>query len=224
MTGQTLLDLMETLGPELLLQSGEADVTKGLLILNAAQDAFETLAAQYPQFLGGAVGTVVTVQNQEYTAFPTGLLRVDGLDMLDPVTSRPAYPMTVKRQRGGHTYGSPWWWQYVSSSSTTAKPSVYWTNGTRIYWDPVPDAVYTIRYYGWAAAADITASGTFAYPDVVALPIASLACKFIRTGLDDPTQDLMSIAKDSLSSTIDALGNFNRDGAHDLIYKYNHDT
>ena len=42
-TGQTVLDLMEVLAPELQLQSAEADVVKGLIVLNRAQSAFEML-------------------------------------------------------------------------------------------------------------------------------------------------------------------------------------
>lgn len=223
MTGQTLLNLMEGLGPELQLQSGEADQVKGLLFLNAVQDVFESMAAQYPQFKGGGVGTITTTINQEYVTFPSGLLRLDGLDMLG-TDNLPAYPLSVKRQRGGHRYGSPFWWNYITSTTTTAKPAVYWTNGSNIYLDPVPDAVYSLRYYGFIRAADITASGTFAYDDIVALPLAALATKIIRTGLDDPTQDIMGIAKETLNQVIDALSGFNRDGAHDLIYTYNHDT
>lgn len=224
MTGQTLLNLMEGLSPELQLQSGEGDVTKGLLFLNAAQDIFESLAAQHPQVLGGQVGNITTTQNQEYVTYPTGLLRLDGLDMLDSVSLLPTFAMEPRRARGGHRFGSPFWWTYVSTNTATAVPAIYWTNGTRIYFDPVPDATYTLRYYGFVAAADITALGTFAYQDIVALPLASLATKIIRMGLDDPTQDITAVAKDTLNATLDTLSGFNRDGAHELIYRYKHDT
>src|SRR4051812_32985844 len=103
MTGQGLLDRMELLNAELQLQAGEADVTKGLLSLNVAQDYFESVAAQRGKLFGSAVGTVVTAANTESTAYPTGLLRLDRLQYIDPVTSRPAGDLTPIRRTGGHS-------------------------------------------------------------------------------------------------------------------------
>lgn len=223
-TGQSILNLMESLSPELQLQSGENDVTKGLAILNASQDLLETLLAANPQVLGGAVGTVSTTANQEYTTFPSGVLRLDGLDLLDSngAVIQPIFPT---RQRGGHAYNKAGWAQLVGAGAGMAgRPAVYWTNGTRLYWGPTPDTVYTVRYYGFASASDITASGTFAYPDSAMLPLASLSVRIIRTGLDDPAGDVMSLAKDILNPYIDMVANFNRDGSHGLQYDYNHDT
>lgn len=222
-TGQTILNLMEALDPELQLQSGESDVTKGLAVLNAAQDAFESLASQHPQVFGSAVSTLTTTQNQEYTTYPSGLLRLDGLDMLDS-DSLPEYQIRSKKQRGGHRYGRPYWWDYISTTAM-GKPAVYWTNGTRIYWDPIPDAsTYVIRYYGFAAAADITASGTFTYPDMVVLPLASFAVRILRTGLDDPIADISALGKDIIGPVVTSLAGFNRDGGHGYVYMFNHDT
>jgi hypothetical protein len=223
-TGQSLLNIMEALSPELQLQSGETDVTKGLLILNAAQDIFETLIAQEPRCLGGAVGSVTTTNGQEYTTFPTGVLRIDGLDYVDPATNLPSYPLDAVGFRGGHRYRFPYWFSYVGSPVTSGAPTLYWTNGTRIYWDPIPDATYTVRYYGFASAADITAGGTFTYPDAVMFPLASLAVRIIRAGLDDPTGDISSLAKDTLNPVVDMLASFNRDGSSGRRYDYSHDT
>ena len=222
-TGQTILNLMEVVFPELQLQSGEVDVTKGLVALNAGQDIFESLAAAEPKMLGGNVSSVTTTNNQEWTTFPSGLLRLDGLDFVDATSSLPTYPLHPKRMRGGHRYNKQWWWNFVSATAN-GKPTTYWTNGTRIYWDPIPDGAHTIRTYGFAAASDITAAGTFAYPDLMMLPLASLAVKVYRVGLDDPTTDLVGLAKDVLSSAMSLLSNFHRDGAHGMRYEYNHDT
>jgi hypothetical protein len=57
MTGQTLLDTMELLNQELQLQSGEADVVRGLLALNIAQDHFEASAAKRPNIFGSSDST-----------------------------------------------------------------------------------------------------------------------------------------------------------------------
>lgn len=222
-TGQTLLNLMEIAFPELQLQSGEADVVKGLVVLNAAQDTFESLLSSNPQVSGSTIGTVTTTNNQEWTTFPSGLGRLDGLDFIDPSTSLPSYPILPKRMRGGHRYSGQWWWNFTSATSG-GKPITYWTNGVRIYWDPIPNAAHTIRWYGFQAASDITASGTFAYPDMAMFPLAVVAVKFMRVGLDDPTADLSSLTKDILNPVIDLMANFNRDGAHGMRYERPHDT
>src|SRR3990167_9038126 len=99
-TGQSLLDRMELLNQELQLQSGESDVTRGLTALNVAQDCFEARAAARPNIYGSTtpVGTVTTTVNTENTAFPTGLLRLDRLQYIDPGTSRPAWDLNPIRR------------------------------------------------------------------------------------------------------------------------------
>lgn len=223
-TGQTILNLMEALSPELQLQTGESNVTQALLILNACQDILETLLAQHPQVYGGSVGTITTTGGQEYTTFPSGVLRIDGLDFLDPATLLPMYPLTVRRSRGGHRFARPYWYAYLGTSVTQGRPSTYWTNGTRIYWDPLPDQSYSIRWMGFKTADDITALGSFVYPDSAMLPLAALAARVLRSGLDDPSQDIGTIAKDSLNSYIETVSGFQRDGAHGLVYESGHDT
>lgn len=222
-TGQTLLDLMEALSPELQLQSGEGDVTKGLLILNAAQDILETILAQFPQAFGGQVGTLTAISGLEYTTFPSEVLRADGFDMLDQTTLLPVCGLIPSRERGGHRRNK-YSWLLSMSSGSNGQPRFYWTNGRRVYFDPVPDTDYVIRWYGFKSAPDITAAGDFTYPDSAMLPLASLAAKIIRIGLDDPSQDISSIAKDTLSTYVDTIVNFNRDGAHGYIYERSHDT
>ncbi len=76
MTGQDLLDRMELLNQELQLQSGEVDVTRGLLALNVAQDYFEVLAAGRKNIAGGGtpVSTVSTAAGVESTNYPSGVL------------------------------------------------------------------------------------------------------------------------------------------------------
>ena len=94
MTGQALLDRMEDLNRELDLQAGEADVTRGLRALNTAQDHFETLlSVESPNGLGSTTGTVTTAAGTETTAFPTGMIRLDAVWLLDADTSRPSYEL-----------------------------------------------------------------------------------------------------------------------------------
>lgn len=216
MTGQDLLDRMELLNAELQLQPGEANVTRGLLALNVAQDHFEAFAAAARNILGSSVGTVATVLSTESTAFPAGLLRIDRLHLIGD-NGRPEAELIPLQRTGGHAVHRFWPLSLVSTSST-GKPRAYWTNGANIYWDPLPAGAYTVRWYGFTSAANITASGTFAYPDIVALPIASFAGRLIKGGLDDDPRELAAIANETFRPVLDALGNFNRDGAKGLEY------
>lgn len=221
MTGQSLLDRMELFNPELQLQPGEEDVTRGLTALNIAQDYYESLAAQRGKIHGGQVGTVATVNNTETTAFPTGVLRIDRLQTLNASTNRPDGDVGRIKRVGGHATSTRWPYN-VTLSTAPGKPASYWTNGTSIYWSPVPDAAYNVRWYGFQVAADITALGTFAYPDIVSIPLATFAARIMKIGLEDPVQDLAAIANETFKSTLDALENFNRDGASGLEYTEPH--
>lgn len=222
-SGQDLLDLMELLNQELQLQTGEENVARGLVALNAAQDAFEGLAALRPKILGSRTGTVTTAANTETTAFPSGLLRVDRLQFIDAGTSRPAWDLDPIRRTGGHTW-SRYWPINLVSTSNTGKPRGYWTNGTSIYWDPLPDAVHTVRWNGFSAATAITAAGTFAYPDIVMLPVAAYATRLWKIGLDDPDQALANLAGELFTPVVAQLGNFNRDGSAGFEYTMPHST
>lgn len=220
MTGQDLLDRMELLNQELQLQSGEVDVARGLVALNVAQDYFESLAAVRKGLLGDATGTVVTAGSTETTAFPSGVLRIDRLHLLDASTSRPKRELDRIHRTGGHA--ARFRWPLNLTSGTSGEPHGYWTNGTNIYWDPLPAGVYTVRWYGFQVASDITAGGTFAYPDIVALPIASFAVRLYKGGLDDPAQEISSLALETFTPTLNALSMFNRDGASQLEYTQFH--
>lgn len=223
MTGQDLLDQMEVLNPELQLQSGEANVTTGLRALNMAQRSFEALAAVRKDIKGGQTGTVVTSANTETTAFPTGLYRIDKLQLLDASTSRPKWEVTNLKRTGGHFFRNSWPYLLLSSNST-GEPVNYWTNGRNIYWSPLPSGTHTLRWYGWQAASAITAGGTFAYEDIVALPLATFAVRLIKLGVEDNTQDITALATGAFKETLDALANFNRDGAEGLEYTEYHTT
>ncbi len=222
MTGQTLLDTMEILFPELQLQPGEAGVSQGLLALNIAQDAFETLLAHEPEIMGSGVTTVVTVANTETTAYPAGLLRVDKLYYQD--ASGKAIYQLDRIHRAGEQVWPYVWPMNTLSNLTSGKPLQYYTNGTLIYWAPVPDQVYTIRVHGFLAKADITVSGTFLYPDMCMLPLATMAVRIIKTGLEDGPGDISSLAGAVLDPVLAQMRNFNRDGGSPYRYRYHHST
>jgi hypothetical protein len=220
MTGQDLLDRMELVNAELQLQAGEEDVTKGLLALNVAQDYFETVAAQRAKIFGSATGTVTTTASTETTAFPAGLLRIDRLQLLD-ANSYPVSDLQPLRRTGGHAVSYGWFASLVSPSSTGV-PTRYWTNGTNIYWAPLPSGTSTVRWYGFQRAANITAAGTFAYDDGAAFPIAVFAAQLIKLGLDDDPKDLSSLAVEVFSQVLDQLSLGNRDGAVGMEYTQIH--
>jgi hypothetical protein len=108
------------------------------------------------------------------------------------------------------------------ASNTTGEPSGYWTNGTSIYWSPLPSGVSTVRYYGFSRAANITAGGTFAYDDGVAFPVATFATQLVKLGLDDDPKDLSAIAVEMFTQVLDQLSLGNRDGASGLEYTQIH--
>lgn len=221
-TGQSLMDLMEVMDRGLQLQSGETGVTLGLRALNAAQDYFESLLALEPNVMNSTVGTVTTAADTETTTFPTGLLRIDRLQYIDPATSRPAWDLDRVGYTGDYFTSGLMSPTLQYNITTTGKPVRYWTNGTNIYWDPLPDATHTVRYYGFKAATDITAGGTFAYPDIALMPVATYATNLLRIGKDDDPQGTMATGAQVFTSTIAALSRFNRDRTPGYDYRYFH--
>lgn len=226
-TGQDILDLMEVLFPELQLQTGEVDVTKGLLAVKASKGYLDNLLALQANLLGDGVGTVATVNDVETTAFPTGVLRIDRLQFLDPVTSKPVWDLTPIRRTGGHIM-SPGWpanvFNFVSSTGGGGKPVAYFTDGSNIYWTPRPDGAYNIRWYGFAPGAAITAAGTLTYPPAAILPLATFAVKLIRVGLDDPVDNYGQLAKEVFEPLIMMLGDFKKEEAPGYNYKFQHSS
>lgn len=220
MTGQSLLDRMEVLDQSLQLQSGEADVTRGLLALNIAQDYFESMLALIPKVLGDTTGTITTTASTETTAFPSGVLRIDRIQWIDPATSRPSGPdLDNTSFVGSHNLGIP---SFLVSTGGTGRPRGYWTQGRNIYWNPLPDSTHTLRWYGLSVAADITASGTFAYPDYVMLPLANFAVRVLEIGTDDDDgTTLESLAQEIFTPAILAMkgvGRGDRPAGYDYTF------
>ena len=221
-TGQTLLDLMEVMDRGLQLQSGETGVTQGLVALNAAQDHFESYLSLEPNVMGSSIGTVTTAADTERTTFPSGVLRIDRLQFIDPTTSRPAWDLDRVGPIGDYyrSWGIGPTLQF--NTTTTGRPVAYWTDGSHIYWDPLPDATHTVRYYGFAPASDITAAGTFSYPDIALMPLATFAVKMSRTGKDDDIASITDMGSRVFAPTIQALSRFNRDRTPAYDYRYVH--
>lgn len=221
-TGQDLLDLMQVLDNELLLQTGEPDVARGLIALNAAQDMFEASVALMPTMFGSDAGTVSITAGSETSPYPTGLLRLDKIWMLDPTTLRPLYPLEVVDMVGGQAWRRRWPASLISTQ-TSGRVSGYWENGTDIYWSPFPSQSDTVRVYGFSSAADITAGGTFAYPDLTMLPICAFATKLMKAGVGDDSVDLNE-AMAFFMPIVKQLSHYNRDRAAEFIYRGVHLT
>ena len=219
-TGQTILDLMEGLDASLQLQNSESGVTKGLIAANAAQDYLESLLALEPNSYGSTFATVTTTADAESTPFPSGLLRIDRLQYINPSTNRPERDLRFEGYIGTQ-YGDEYSGLSLSTS-TTGSPARYWTNGSVFLWDPVPDAVHTVRYYGLIAKSDITASGTFGFPDLAMLPVAQYAVELLKIGTDDEVQSLAAFGQKAFAPFLEWAGRFNRDRAPGYDYRYYH--
>ena len=221
-TGQSMLNTMEVLDRGLQLQSGETGVTLGLRALNASQDHFESLMALQPNALASSAATVTTAASTETTAFPTGVIRIDRLQFIDPATGRPAWGLE-RVGPGGDLFGLETTFPSIAFDSTSSgRPRRYYTNGTLIYWDPLPDATHTVRYYGLKVADDITAAGTFAYPDMAALAVAQFAVKMLRTGKDDDVSSITEVGMQVFGPVIQSMARFNRDRPPGYDYRYYH--
>ena len=221
-TGQSILDLMEVMDRGLQAQSGESGVTLALRAVNASQDYLESILALEPNVFGSTIGTITTAASTESTDYPTGLLRIDRLQYIDPSTSRPGWDL----ERVGYT-GDYYQSQRLAptlqyNATTTGKPSRYWTDGSKIYWDPLPDGTHTVRWYGFKAANAVTASGTFAYPDIALMPVAAYATKLLRAGKDDDITAVAATGMEVFKPAIDALARFNRDRTPGYDYRYFH--
>lgn len=220
-TGQTLLDTMELLDQELQLQSGEGDVARALVALNRAQDHLEALLVREPRAKGDTIGTLTASDGTETTSFPTGVLRIDRLQRLDSSTNRPISPdLSFLGFVGSHTNTAVA--DLTGSLTEEGPPAGWWTNGSSIFWQPLPDTNYTIRWYGLQAQSDITATGTFGYLDYVILPLATLACKLMNIGLDDPTEAHDTLAEQIFRPVIEAMTSYVQDRAPGYDYNYLH--
>lgn len=219
-TGQTLLDTMELLNQELQLQSGEADHARGLVALNRSQDYFESMAAQRARLLMSTTSVTQTAST-ETTARPTGLLRIDRLQLLDS-NSRPIGDIVPLGRVGGHAGAFMWPLNLSSSTMTTGKPYRYSYDKDYFYWQPLPDSTNSVRVYGLLAAADLTANGTFTYDDMVILPLAGFACRLMKIGVDDNMQDVAGLAQEAFKGVLDTLETEMRDGARGLEYTQIH--
>ena len=205
MTAADVLTAMGVLDNELDVSSGGADETRALDALDMAQDAFESVIAGIPELLGTVGSNITTTANTEATSWPSTLLRLDSLWLLDTSQSPnlPRWQIDEIQDVGGHREAGLW---PVAVVNGTGAPKGYWTNRTNIYWRPLPDTTHTVRVYGLFSKTDFSSrSITFGWPDQVSVPMASVAVELMAIGIGDPSEDVKAVADRYYRSVIRML-------------------
>jgi hypothetical protein len=223
-TVATILSKMSVLNNELDIASGGADETRAISALDMAQDYLEVVLGNHPDLLG-TIGTTTTAANTESTTWPSGLMRIDTMWYLNPSTSRPAWQIEVIQDVGGHVVPSPWPYSASNAVGGTGAPEGCYTNRAHLYWQPLPDAVHTVRINGLYSKDDLTTRAqTFAYPDHVANPLAAFANRLMAMGLGDPSDDLKALAIEMFTPAINMLRQPTRQRPQSRQYSRMHTT
>lgn len=226
MTVATLLSYMAILDNELEVGSGEDDEDSAITALNLAQDYFEILAANYAEILSTTFA-VTTTALTEATTYPTGVLRLDSLWMVDTASTPnlPAFELDPIYDVGGHRTSGSWVSRVMATGRAPGQPVKYWTNEEQIFWAPLPDAVYTLRGYGLRAKDDFALrSDTFNYRDHVAHPLAVFACKVLSLGVGDSTAELEALATQLFTPLMRKFRRFQRQGPRGRAFTEFHTT
>lgn len=221
-TWADVLGYMEMLNNELELGAGEDDEVNGLLACVAAQHQFETLAATLPKTLATVVNTTTTTINTETTTWPTALLRLDGIFVLDSA-GRVVRKIERMQEVGSHAPSMPWPLNLVSPAGGT--PSGYFTDMANFYWLPLPDASYSLRIHGLFEATEPTVrSSSFVYPKRCKLAMAQMAVFLLKYGTDDTKGDLDKLGERLFRPLLRGLQKFDRSGPQDKHYDSVHTT
>lgn len=220
-TGQDLLNTCEVLDNELHCQPGEVDVTRVLRALNLAQDYFESVLSQHPAVFGDIHSTIITTEGIEVSAWPSGALRIDRLQWIDPTDGLPKFDLIPLHGAGSH---APEHSGILNDLTvlTEGRPRYYWTQGTLIYWNPIPDEVHTIRWYGLKTKPDIAVASTYPYPDHSILPLATFAVRLLQAGVDDDEQNYQALAGEVFEPTIAQMTRYLRDRPPAYRYRFLH--
>ena len=226
MTIATILTKMQVVDNELDIASAGADETRAISALDMAQDYFESVVANHPDTLG-KISTITTTADQEYTTWPSTLLRLDSLWKMDTASTPnlPQWRIDVIQDVGGHISVDPWWYATGYTPSGKGAPRAGYTNRQYLFWAPTPDAVYTLRAYGFSAETDITTrSQTFAYPDYVSNPMAAFAVRLMTMGIDDPAGELKDLAEEMYGPVLNSLRQPTRQRPQSRAYSRMHTT
>lgn len=224
---QTVADLltaMSVLDNELDAVVGGVDETRAINALILAQHQFEILAAQYPKVFQTSAQTLAVAASTETTAFPSALLRLDALWLLDAATQRPVTKLKRITDIGAHVPALPWPLS-LSLATGTGSPAAYYANTADFYWLPLPAGADTIRVYGMIAAAEfVSRDSLFTYPPQTRLPIAAFASKLLSIGVGDAKADLDGLAEETFRPLLKTQKKFDRSEPLSRDYTYAHST
>lgn len=229
MTIAAILAKMQVLDNELDIAVGGADETRAIAALDMAQDVFESIVANHPDTLG-KISTITTTANTETTAWPTNLLRLDNLYMMNTqvTPNQPQWEIEIIQDVGGQAMAAPYPWLsgiVGFASSGSGAPTKAYTNRQYLFWAPIPDQAYTLRAYGFSSETDITTrSQTFAYPDLVSVPMAAYATRLMEMGIDDPSQELKDLADEIYGPVLNMLRQPTRQRPQSRAYSRIHTT
>lgn len=226
--GSDVFNDMQVLDNELRITSGGADETRALRAVNLSLLMFDSVAASMPKVLQ-THQNVNTTANQEYTTWPSGLARIDRMYRLDTsqTPNRQVYEIDVIYEAGGQDPQPAWPPLYLAlgAQGGSAPKTCYPELDSKLNWGPPPDAVYTVRIYGyWAATALASRSSTFPLPERARLPIASFANRLMAMGLDDPSEELKALAEEVFTPTIRGFKRFTRNKPAPRRYSRMHFT
>jgi len=224
---QTIFDQMMLHDNQLDLIQGGDDTRRGVTAVNMVQDWFEAVAARHKRVCQ-TISTLTTAANTESTVWPTALLRIDELWLLD-AAGKQIRKLDPADDDGGHTPDMPWPLSGISASAPMAagSPYGYYPTGPGgvILWDPLPDAIYTIRGYGlWAKDDYNDGRDTFLYPDTVALAIHPFAVLVLRSGLDRDQAAIRTLATAAFETAILGLKGATKVRPTGRYYKDVHET
>lgn len=221
-TWADVLGYMEMLNNELEAGSGEDDEVSALVACVAAQHMFEAIAASLPKTLATVVNTTTTTANTETTTWPTALLRLDGIFVLDS-SGKVVRKIERMQEVGSHAPSMPWPLNLVSPAGGT--PSGYFTDMANFYWLPLPDASYTLRIHGLFEASEPTVrASSFVYPKRCKLAMAQMAVFLMKFGVDDTKGDLDKLGERIFRPLLRGLRKFDRSGPVDKHYDSVHTT
>ena len=229
---QDIFDTIMALDNERDLIAGGDEVARGIVILNTVAKAVEAEAAT----IEGVLTTqdlLYTAENVETTDWPTNLLRLDALWLVDENTNRPAYEITPIQGIGNHVPGLSGWSQLITgfgaSISAVGKPQEYSSSGPggQFYWSPLPNGEYWVRAYGlWARNDDYFADAddTFPYPSIMRLPFAAFCSELFKTGLDRDLVAIQNLSEKHFKKVWKSLKKFNRTEPLSRVYSEIHVT
>lgn len=218
-----VLSVMEMLDNELETGSGETDEQSAITALQQAQNWFETVCSTYPRVLQDVVN-IVTVANTETTQWPSALLRLDAIWLLD-ANGNPIRKLDRIEETGGHAPSLPWPLDITTMAGATGTPFGYYGNMANFYWLPTPAGVNSLRIYGLLEKARfVNRTSDFNYPYRCHLPFAAFADRLLQQGADDVSLDLEELANQAFGPLLKQLKKFDRTSPHGRDYTEHHTT